>query len=247
MLMPTAPPRFIGGYVDVLSLHAADGWWGADASAPRGLGGLTNELAAFPSLHAGWSLWVALALQVYATRKWVRVARLALRRRHRRRHRRHRQPLGDRRAGRLAGDPGRLGGRPRRRPDPAAAAVAPDVARRADVAEPPCTRGVLGRRVRRDAPGLGISRPDRDSGGVRLPTLGRLTLPATGLLAAALAWGGHECAGARRDGRSRTATTARRRPAAAPRPRPPRSPRCSRSWSRRPPTAYGSRPTTAAT
>ena len=71
--LPTAPPRFIGGYVDVLSLHAADGWWGADASAPRGLGGLTNELAAFPSLHAGWSLWVALALQIYATRKWVRV------------------------------------------------------------------------------------------------------------------------------------------------------------------------------
>jgi hypothetical protein len=71
--LPTAPPRFIGGYVDVLSLHAADGWWGADASAPRGLGGLTNELAAFPSLHAGWSLWVALALQIYASRKWVRV------------------------------------------------------------------------------------------------------------------------------------------------------------------------------
>ena len=57
---------------DVLSLHAADGWWGGDASAPRGLGGLTNELAAFPSLHAGWSLWVALALQIYASRKWVR-------------------------------------------------------------------------------------------------------------------------------------------------------------------------------
>jgi hypothetical protein len=71
--LPTAPPRFIGGYVDVLSLHAADGWWGGDASAPRGLGGLTNELAAFPSLHAGWSLWVALALQIYATRHWVRV------------------------------------------------------------------------------------------------------------------------------------------------------------------------------
>lgn len=71
--LPTAPPRFISGYVDVLSLHAADGWWGADASAPRGLGGLTNELAAFPSMHAGWALWVALALQFYATRKWVRV------------------------------------------------------------------------------------------------------------------------------------------------------------------------------
>ena len=73
LTLPTAPPRFISGYVDVLSLHAADGWWGADASAPRGLGGLTNELAAFPSLHAGWALWVALALQVYATRRWVRI------------------------------------------------------------------------------------------------------------------------------------------------------------------------------
>ena len=71
--LPTAPPRFLVGYVDVLSLHSADGWWGGDASAPRGLGGLTNELAAFPSLHAGWSLWVALALQIYATRRWVRV------------------------------------------------------------------------------------------------------------------------------------------------------------------------------
>lgn len=72
--MPTAPPRFLGGYVDVLQLHAADGWWGADASAPRGLGGLTNELAAFPSLHAGWALWVALSLQAYAAWRWVRVA-----------------------------------------------------------------------------------------------------------------------------------------------------------------------------
>ena len=62
LLMPTAPPRMIAGYVDVLDLHADVGWWGADASAPKGLGGLTNELAAFPSLHAGWSLWVALAV-----------------------------------------------------------------------------------------------------------------------------------------------------------------------------------------
>lgn len=62
LLMPTAPPRMIAGYVDVLKMHADVGWWGADASAPRGLGGLTNELAAFPSLHAGWSLWVAFAV-----------------------------------------------------------------------------------------------------------------------------------------------------------------------------------------
>ena len=73
LLMPTAPPRFLGGYVDVLSLHAADGWWGSDASAPRGLGGLTNELAAFPSLHAGWALWVAMSVQRHARWRWLKV------------------------------------------------------------------------------------------------------------------------------------------------------------------------------
>ena len=65
LLAPTAPPRLVDGVyvdVDVLSLHADAGWWGADASAPRGFGSWTNELAAFPSLHAGWSLWVALVL-----------------------------------------------------------------------------------------------------------------------------------------------------------------------------------------
>jgi hypothetical protein len=63
LLLPMAPPRLVPGYVDVLDLHSAAGWWGADASAPRGLGGLTNQLAAFPSLHAGWALWVALAIR----------------------------------------------------------------------------------------------------------------------------------------------------------------------------------------
>jgi len=60
LLMPTAPPRLSGlPYVDVLAEHAGAGWWGSDASAPRGLGGMTNQLAAMPSLHAGWALWVA--------------------------------------------------------------------------------------------------------------------------------------------------------------------------------------------
>lgn len=71
LLVPTAPPRFLEGYTDVLDLHAGIGWWGADASAPRGFGHLTNELAAFPSLHAGWALWVALAVRrAGAPRGW---------------------------------------------------------------------------------------------------------------------------------------------------------------------------------
>jgi hypothetical protein len=66
LVLPTAPPRLFGGYVDVLSLTSHDGWWGADASAPKGLGGLTNELAAFPSLHAGWALWVTIVLRQHS-------------------------------------------------------------------------------------------------------------------------------------------------------------------------------------
>ncbi len=73
LLMPLAPPRFMPGFVDVLHLTSPDGWWGADASAPRGYGDLTNELAAFPSLHAGWALWVALVVTREAVSQWWRV------------------------------------------------------------------------------------------------------------------------------------------------------------------------------
>lgn len=63
LLMPTAPPRLVGGgFHDILSLHSDIGWWSQNGSAPKGMGNITNELAAFPSLHAGWSLWVALVL-----------------------------------------------------------------------------------------------------------------------------------------------------------------------------------------
>jgi hypothetical protein len=78
LLAPTAPPRMVDGlYVDVLSLHADAGWWGADASAPRGFGSWTNELAAFPSLHAGWALWVALVLIRAGVSRFWRIMGLA--------------------------------------------------------------------------------------------------------------------------------------------------------------------------
>ena len=72
LLLPTAPPRLTGGYWDVMSMHSGAGWWAADASAPKGMGNLTNELAAFPSLHAGWSLWVALVVRRNTRNPWLR-------------------------------------------------------------------------------------------------------------------------------------------------------------------------------
>lgn len=63
LCFPTAPPRLMGApYLDTLARYADLGWWTEHASAPSGLGELTNELAAMPSLHVGWAVWVAWAL-----------------------------------------------------------------------------------------------------------------------------------------------------------------------------------------
>ena len=71
LLVPTAPPRLAGApYVDVLVQTADYGWWGAQVSVPGGWGEHTNELAALPSMHAGWSLWVAVVALAVPCR-WI--------------------------------------------------------------------------------------------------------------------------------------------------------------------------------
>jgi hypothetical protein len=72
--VPTAPPRLLGGhgFVDTMSQYGSYGWWGTDASAPRGMGHLTNEYAAMPSLHVGWSLWCGIQLWRYGRSPLVR-------------------------------------------------------------------------------------------------------------------------------------------------------------------------------
>jgi hypothetical protein len=56
-LMPVAPPRMLPGFVDTMAQYSGLGWWGSEASAPRGFGSFTNQFAAMPSLHVGWALW----------------------------------------------------------------------------------------------------------------------------------------------------------------------------------------------
>ena len=71
LLAPTAPPRLMGtGYVDTLARYSDFGWWSTHASAPAGLGRFTNELAAMPSLHVGWAIWVAWALYPLVSTPW---------------------------------------------------------------------------------------------------------------------------------------------------------------------------------
>jgi hypothetical protein len=64
LLIPTAPPRLMpgGAYLDTLASTSDVGWWGGQSSLPNGLGQVANELAAMPSLHVGWTIWVAWAV-----------------------------------------------------------------------------------------------------------------------------------------------------------------------------------------
>ena len=56
-LLPVAPPRMLPGFIDTMAQYSGTGWWSTDASVPRGVGSLTNQFAAMPSLHVGWALW----------------------------------------------------------------------------------------------------------------------------------------------------------------------------------------------
>ncbi|MFL6137068.1 MAG: phosphatase PAP2 family protein [Frankiaceae bacterium] len=72
-LLPVAPPRMLPGFVDTMADYAQFGWWDTDASAPRGVEGVTNEIAAMPSLHVGWALWCGWQLARHARRRLVRL------------------------------------------------------------------------------------------------------------------------------------------------------------------------------
>jgi hypothetical protein len=72
--LPTAPPRLLSGagFDDLLEDVHEWGWWSGDGSVPRGLGGLSNQFAAIPSLHVGWALWCGVLIAMYARRRIVR-------------------------------------------------------------------------------------------------------------------------------------------------------------------------------
>ncbi|MER6356660.1 phosphatase PAP2 family protein [Streptomyces sp. NPDC001634] len=79
-LLPTCPPRLLSpgyGFVDTMAEYSSYGWWGGQASAPRGLGGMTNQYAAMPSLHVGWALWCGVMLWRYGGTRWAKAAGVA--------------------------------------------------------------------------------------------------------------------------------------------------------------------------
>ncbi|MFI8187819.1 phosphatase PAP2 family protein [Streptomyces sp. NPDC085946] len=69
-LYPLAPPRLMNGgrFVDTVLVH---GTWGSMASGD--LKNMSNQYAAMPSMHIGWSLWCGLTIFALATVPWARV------------------------------------------------------------------------------------------------------------------------------------------------------------------------------
>ncbi|MCW5249189.1 MULTISPECIES: phosphatase PAP2 family protein [unclassified Streptomyces] len=69
-LYPLAPPRLMngGGFIDTVLVHDT---WGSMASGD--LKNMSNQYAAMPSMHIGWSVWCGLTLFALASVPWARV------------------------------------------------------------------------------------------------------------------------------------------------------------------------------
>ncbi|MFC4498874.1 MULTISPECIES: phosphatase PAP2 family protein [Streptomyces] len=67
---PLAPPRLMpgGNFVDTVTVHQT---WGSMASGD--LKHMSNQYAAMPSMHIGWSLWCGLTIFALARLPWVRI------------------------------------------------------------------------------------------------------------------------------------------------------------------------------
>ncbi|HEX7104459.1 MAG TPA: phosphatase PAP2 family protein [Acidothermaceae bacterium] len=66
---PLAPPRLMTGqnYIDTVVKYHTWGSWGSGDVAK-----VSNQFAAMPSLHIGWSLWAGITLFMLSRRWWLR-------------------------------------------------------------------------------------------------------------------------------------------------------------------------------
>ncbi|WP_078888688.1 phosphatase PAP2 family protein [Streptomyces sclerotialus] len=66
---PLAPPRLMPGghFIDTVLVHDT---WGSMASG--NLASMSNQYAAMPSMHIGWSLWCGVTIALLARAAWVR-------------------------------------------------------------------------------------------------------------------------------------------------------------------------------
>ena len=64
-LLPVMPPRMLGGFVDTVATGGTVGSWGSPLVASA------NQLAAMPSLHMAWALWVSVMLARMSHARWL--------------------------------------------------------------------------------------------------------------------------------------------------------------------------------
>ncbi|GAA0461987.1 phosphatase PAP2 family protein [Streptomyces stramineus] len=69
-LYPLAPPRLMNGvaFVDTVVVHHT---WGSMASG--NLADMSNQYAAMPSMHIGWSTWCGITIALLARPVWAKV------------------------------------------------------------------------------------------------------------------------------------------------------------------------------
>ncbi|MGW3090550.1 phosphatase PAP2 family protein [Streptomyces sp. NPDC001108] len=72
-LYPLAPPRLMAGghFVDTVLVHHT---WGSMASG--NFKNMSNQYAAMPSMHIGWSLWCGLTVFALVSAPWARILAL---------------------------------------------------------------------------------------------------------------------------------------------------------------------------
>ncbi|MFE7105132.1 phosphatase PAP2 family protein [Streptomyces sp. NPDC057575] len=72
-LYPLAPPRLMNGgqFIDTVLVHHT---WGSMASG--NFKNMSNQYAAMPSMHIGWSLWCGLTVFALASAPWARILAL---------------------------------------------------------------------------------------------------------------------------------------------------------------------------
>lgn len=69
-LYPLAPPRLMPGLGFIDTVHGAQDFSKPDYGT---LTALTNQYAAMPSLHFGWSLWCGVVIVILAPKVWMKV------------------------------------------------------------------------------------------------------------------------------------------------------------------------------
>jgi PAP2 superfamily len=71
---PLAPPRLLPNhdFIDTVVKYHTWGSWGSG-----GISKVSNQFAAMPSLHIGWSLWAGITLFMLSGRWWIRALGLA--------------------------------------------------------------------------------------------------------------------------------------------------------------------------